>query len=513
MVADPLVQKSQARSVPTLRFAPSLYLVGLLAVLGAILVVALSPRLDTDMWWHLQVGKYIATHHAVPSKDFMSFTFAGHAWTDHEWLAELSMYGLYSLAGLWGPIVAFALLICATFLLVYATMRERGIHPVLGLFVTSACFVASSASWGPRIQMATLFFVSLYSLTLHRFVVTRNRRLLFVFPGAMLLWANIHGGFALGLALLVITLVGEGLNRATRNESALTLSELKMLAVTFAATFAVTMVNPNTYRQLLYPLTFVLPNAYTNLIEESASPSFHMPVMMVFEAMLLLLIAAFVIGRPSLNWTHLFVVLAFTHLALSQVRNVPLWAVLVGPLLAYYLQSAAPRLREQFPQFSYRRRPVEGRLGGVLNVALLALVFVVYLVEGSRFDNATALRHAETQNYPAGAVAYLRSHHLPQRVFVSYAWGGYLLWNLFPRYRDYMDSRADTLFDTRILHGYLELYAASPDWKLVVRKYRIQGVLVERNAPIVQVLSQNRGWRLAYRDHIAALLVQRHEST
>lgn len=507
MVADPIAQNSQSRSVGQLRFAPSLYQVGLLAVLGAILVVALSPRLDTDMWWHLQVGKYIATHHAVPSRDFMSFTFAGHAWTDHEWLAELSMYGLYVLAGLWGPIVAFALLISATFLLVYATIRQWGVHPVLALFVTSGAFVASSASWGPRIQMATLFFVALYSLILQRFIATHDRRLLFVFPAAMLLWANIHGGFALGLALLVLVLAGETLNRVTRHEGALSTTELKLLGLAFLGTFAVTIVNPNTYRQLLYPLTFVLPNAYTNLIEESASPNFHMPVMMVFEAMLLLLVAALLIGRPPINWTHLLIIGAFTHLAFSQVRNVPLWAVLIGPLLAYYLQAAVPRLREEFPQFAYRRRPVRGNLSGILNLALLALALLAYVIEGSRFDSATVLRQAEIKNYPAGAISYMQTHQLPKRVFVSYGWGGYLLWNLFPTYRDYMDSRADTLYNTAILHGYLKLYGASPDWRSVVRKYDIQAVLVERDAPIVQVLSEAPGWRLAYRDSLSALLV------
>src|SRR5947209_1301327 len=83
------------------RFVPSLYQVGLIAILGAVLIVALAPRLDTDLWWHLKVGAYIVAHHTVPAHDFMSYTFRGHAWTDHEWLAEIGLYGLYQLAGLW----------------------------------------------------------------------------------------------------------------------------------------------------------------------------------------------------------------------------------------------------------------------------------------------------------------------------------------------------------------------------------------------------------------------------
>lgn len=499
----------QAATESRLRYIPSLYQVALVAILGAILIVALAPRLDTDFWWHVKVGQGIALNHAVPSRDYMSFTFKGHPWTDHEWLAELTMFGLYQLAGLWGPIAAFACLICATFALVYLHMRQRQIHPVLALFVTAAAFMASSASWGPRIQMVTLFFLAVYTLTLHRFSVTRDRRLLFVFPIAMLIWANIHGGFVLGLVALVLTLAGEALNRLTRHERAFSIADLQMLGITLIATMGVTVVNPNTYRQLLYPLTFILPNAYTNLIEESASPNFHMPVMMVFEAMLLLLIAAFFVGRPRLNWTHLFFVGAFTHLALSQVRNVPLWAVVISPLLALYLQGAVPALKEQFPWLSYRRRPVEGRIGPILNLALLSLVLVAYLVEGSHFVSARTLRQAERQNYPVGAVAYMRTHHLPARVFASYAWGGYLLWNLFPQYRDYMDSRADTLYTTPILRGYLAMYGGSPEWKSDLDRYGIQDVLIERNAPLTQLLAEDPSWRLAYHDQLSVLYTRR----
>jgi len=267
----------------------------------------------------------------------------------------------------------------------------------------------------------------------------------------------------------------------------------------------VTIINPNGPRQLLYPLTFVLPNAYTNLIEESASPNFHMPVMMLFEGMVLLLVAALLIARPRMNWSHLFVILPFTHLALSQVRNVAVWAVVISPVLAWYLQAAMPALREQFPRLSYRARPVRGTIGPIMNITLLLLVCVIYPVEAVHFINPKTLRQAETDNYPRGAVSYLQRHSLPSHVFASYGWGGYLLWNAFPRYRDYMDSRADTLYTTKILQGYLTMYAARPGWQTALKANGVQTVLVERTAPLAQMLAREPGWRLAYRDRLAVV--------
>lgn len=487
------------------RFAPSIYTVATVAVLSAVFLVALFPRIETDFWWHLKVGSYIASHHVVPSRDYMSYTFAGHAWTDHEWLAELLLYGLVKAWGLWGPIVFFAAVICAAFGFVYAHMVQRGVSRVLALFVLSAAFTASRGSWGPRIQMLSMLFLAVYAFVLHRYQVTRDRRLLVAFPILMVLWTNVHGGFVLGLVVMVITLAGEWLNYLTKHEDALDPAGMRALGIALIATLGVTIINPNGVRQLLYPLTFILPNAYTNQIEESASPNFHMLVMMVFEVMLLLLIASAFLARPRFNWTNLFLVLAFTHLALSQVRNVPLWVVVVSPLLALYVQAMAPALKEQFPRFQYRRRPVRSRLMPLVNSLLLVVVLVVYVMETHSFITPKQLRSAQQDSFPTQAIPYMRTHSLPPHVFASYAWGGYLLWNLFPRYRDFMDSRADTLFDSRILNAYLTAYSGSPGWQSVLRKYDVQNVLIERDAPLAQLLALSKGWRLVYHDRICVL--------
>jgi len=490
------------------RVVPSRYQVGLIVVLGAIFLVALAPKLDTDLWWHLKDGAYIASHHAVPTSDYLSFTFAGHAWTDHEWLFDLFLYGCYRLAGLWGTIIAFAAIICATFGLVYARMARAGVNRMLALFVLSAAFVASSATWGARPQMLTLFFLAVYALTLERWLATRDRRLLAVFPAVMILWANLHGGWVLGLAVLVLTLLGEWLNHANRHDGALSRGELRALGVTIVLTLLATLLNPAGLREVLYPLVWIFPSAYSNVLTEWVSSDFHQPVTMVFEGMLLALIAAFFIGRPRINWTHLILILAFTHLALSQARNVAVWAVLISPLLAIYLQ----RVRGERSALATSARPartIRPRTERILNITLLVLACSLYIVETLHFVNAKALGQNEASTFPAGAVHYLQTHRLPPRTFTSYAWGGYLLWKAYPRYRDFIDGRANTLFDTHLLNAYLTVSAVGPGWQGVLRHYRVQNVLVESNAPLAQALAVNSGWRLMYRDPVATLYTVR----
>jgi hypothetical protein len=500
---EPTFPEEDDRSLP--RFVPSLYQVGMIAVLGAVLLVGLAPRIDPDLWWHLESGRYIALHHVVPTRDFLSFTARGRPWTDHEWLSELLLYGLYRIGGLWGPIIFFALAICATFGLVYAATVRRGVHPILALFLLAGALVAASPALGARPQMVTLFFLAVYALVLLAFETGRDRRLLVMLPLLMLVWVNMHAGFVLGLALLALTVAGEWLNRMTRREGALSGGELRALAVALGVTALATVVNPTGVREVLYPLVWIFPTSFANSLTEWVSTDFHMPQMMVFEAMLLLLIGSFFVARPRVNWTHLLLVLAFTHLAVSQVRNVSVWMVLITPLLAVYLRDAFVTLQGYTGGLQYRRRPVRGRLAPILNVVLLLMMALVYVGEATHYINGVALKQNEQSTFPVGAVAYLQRHALPPHVFASYAWGGYVLWHLSPRYQDFIEGRANTVYTAQTLSAYLDGYSAAPDWQRVFSRYHVQDVLVDRGAPIAQVLALNPHWRRVFVDKVAVL--------
>jgi hypothetical protein len=57
---------------------------------------------DPDIWWHLRNAQYLLQHHHLPRVDIYSFTVAGHAWINHEWLSEIPYYLAYRAFGLVG---------------------------------------------------------------------------------------------------------------------------------------------------------------------------------------------------------------------------------------------------------------------------------------------------------------------------------------------------------------------------------------------------------------------------
>src|SRR5262245_8131132 len=54
---------------------------------------------DADVYWHIAAGRMIWQTKALPHVDHLSHTFSGHAWIAKEWLSQLFLYGVYTLAG------------------------------------------------------------------------------------------------------------------------------------------------------------------------------------------------------------------------------------------------------------------------------------------------------------------------------------------------------------------------------------------------------------------------------
>ena len=164
---------------------------------------------DPDVWWHLRTGQLIVQTRAVFHTDPYSFTRFGQPWVDHEWLSQILIFGLYRLAGWGGLIVGFGAVIAAAFFVVF--LRCPGRPYVAGVITLLGAF-ASAPSWGVRPQMLTLLLASVLLLILERSY--ERPKLLWWTPALMLLWVNLHAGYAVGIALMALFLVGDGLDVA-----------------------------------------------------------------------------------------------------------------------------------------------------------------------------------------------------------------------------------------------------------------------------------------------------------
>lgn len=188
-------QASAAEPLTSLfRYGPMLIVVAL--------AIADSKRLaDPDLWGHVRFGQAVLASGHVPATDPYSYSVPGHPWLNHEWLAEVLMAFAYTHLGILGLKLLKLVCSAATVVLLAAALAETG-APVFWQF---AALAVISASVAPEIQFRPqMFTFALFAATvalLARHCYRGRARLWLMFP-IMALWANLHGGFIMGLAAL-----------------------------------------------------------------------------------------------------------------------------------------------------------------------------------------------------------------------------------------------------------------------------------------------------------------------
>ena len=456
-------------------------------------ILALSARSvsDPDVWWHLKTGQLIAQTRTVPHTDSFSFTRAGYPWVAHEWLTELFIYGVYRISGWGGLIVVFALMVSTAFFLVYLRSApdpySSGVIVLLGAWATAPV-------WGVRPQVVSLLFTSLWFLILER--SERNLRLLWWTLPLTVLWVNLHAGFALGLALLLIFLVAEFLEQFTSSRPSNS-ARLRALAITFLVDLLLVPLNPNGARMYLYPVETLRSNAMPKYIAEWASPNFHHAEYIPFLLLLLATMASLAWSQLRVRPRDVLLLTVSTFTALSSIRLIPFFVLVAVPILSWPLErrnsSARPQSWPQTPDTSRVPLPYAGLLNALILFALAG--FVGYQI------NMVVRRQpqVEAQRFPVGAVAYLQAHPASGPLFNLYDWGGYLIWKLNPQTPVFIDGRAD-LYGEFLMRQFADTYGLKGNWQETLQTWRIRTVLVNPDSALAVALRNAPDWEVGYSD-------------
>ncbi len=467
----------------------------------AIFTMAVRIPADSDTWWHLLSGRYIVQNLTIPTTDPFSHTQAGKLWIDHGWLAQIFWYGLYAL-GDWALVsLALAALVTASFWLVWRQMDNANVFVAAAALILGA--IVSSVVWAARPQMVSFLLTALVAWLLHRYK-RHGGRLLPWLPLVLLLWANVHGGFAIGLMLLLAYLLGETVNNLTRHDAdpVVSWAGLRHLLLVLVLCVAAVVVNPHTWRMWLYPFQTVGIDALRDFIQEWQSPNFHLPYVMPFAVMLLLILAALARANRPADWTDLALVGLWALAGLVAARNIAVFGLVTAPVLARYADAAWVgqwQVWGQTPPFAAERRR-----GAALNWLLLALVCLAALVKIIVPLTPAANLKAEREGMPLAAVEFIQTEQPPGPLFNSYNWGGYLLFKLWPQYPVYIDGRTD-LYDDAFIRRYLSIAAADDGWPDKLAADGVNLVVIEANSTLAKFLRREPDWLELHRDEQAAI--------
>ena len=459
-----------------------------------ILLLTLSPINDPDFWWHLRTGQWVAENHTIPHTDPFSYTANGEEWVAHEWLSDLFIYSIYRLGGFDLLMLAFSLIIFGTFLFIFFSCEPKSRTFAAGLVLLLGA-AASLPLWGIRPQMISMLFTSLLIFQLERYQQKRKKGYLIPIPILMLVWVNSHGGYLLGLGVLTIFIGGSLIDVLVdwiKHKDAGVNPQwntILILCGTFLVSLAATLVNPYGLRILTYPFQTLTDSSMQQFIVEWFSPDFHDAAMLPFAGLLMLLVLFGLLGSKRMPTVRILLVLAFGFGALTSVRHIPLFVVVVVPVLAGQISSVLNM------RFSENKDSILSRLRlpEVLGVLLAAMLVFTFIRVSNKQDKV------EETYFPKDAADWVLQSGLEGNVFSSYTWGGYLIWKLYPQQLVYIDGRMDVYSDD-IVESYQHIYYAYPDWLQLLNQSPTTMVLVEPDSELAAAMQDAMTWEIVYQD-------------
>jgi hypothetical protein len=442
--------------------------VALVAVLGLfLLLLSYVPLWHTDVWGHLTFGRWIVQHGRLPDNALFPFTEPSPPGLHAYWLCQSGLYLTYRTGELaaggdagrqaeGGVQMVRALHTCvlaARFVILLLAMRRLGKSMAvagLGLLLVLVLGSGHIAILRPQ-AFAELFFACVL-FALSRDVL--SRRALLALPILLAVWANCHGSYTLGLALIACWLVGRTIgvafSRRTLRPATLfaDLQIRRLLMALLLSIAAVALLNP--HGPYIFLNTYEMAqNPNVARMDEWQPIDFRQmePAGWIFLISLTVLIVTQVVSKKLYAPGQVLLMLLFGVQAVLHQRMLVWWLMLVPWLAAPLWATVADRL---WPRWQLPTNPASFRktiLAGII-VAVLLLWSAPgqWLVSGSPvpldhsvskatpWQLAEQLRRPADSNYLPALTGTLAAYGPEKRffggIFASETLGDYLLWSL-----------------------------------------------------------------------------------
>lgn len=445
--------------------------------LASLLIAHISYNfVDIDIWHQMALirGSLSAGH--LLRADPFAYTPTLSPWIDHEWGAGAIAF----FATLW---FGGRALLGAKFLLALATgfvcircSEEMGAdYRLVAGCAPLAIFLAHLGFFTVvRAQAYSFFFTGLL-LLVWQFDRRGSRKWMIPWLILFPLWVNLHGGFVVGLGLMVLYCVEELLRG----------KDIRRLLLVLAAMLAEVFLTPYGTSYFTYLGRALL---MTRTYAPEWRPAWDLgPFWMICFAGALAVVVYSVVSAGIDKTTGILPLAATVVEAALHRKLLPLFAVAWLCYAPYYLQQT--EAGQWVVRFVNRRRR--------FTVAAWATITCVCLVAALRQKPWELF--VPQPIYPVGPVKYLAEQRFAGNVMVPFRLGAYVSWRLFPAVKVSLDSRYEEIYPEAVVESMFGFYDARPGWRSTLDAYSTDLVLVPRDAAIAQVIPE-AGWRRVYRD-------------
>ena len=463
-------------------------------LLACAVVLVIFPFFDYDIYWHLANGREMLNQGRIINEEMFSYTKAGTAFSNHEWLAQILLYCAFAFAGITGLNIFKIAITASVVFLLFRTCRMLGASSLLAALLSCVAVLVSAERYLVRPELFSILGIAVLGYILHGYRAERlSVTALWWLPVIMLLWDWLHGA-VFGVLLLGIWAFGENLkhllNRHVSAHGGIALSgaRLKELNFWLALTLAAMMLNP--WGLLSYDIFVQLINGnpLAQSVEEfrGATWSKHYPFWILLSGALVTMFC----NSRKIDLTALLVILAFGILAIRYRRAISEFGIVAVPLLA----ASLPVLMRDWAQQTAQRIAQTGFFIGLVIVA-------VHTGYAKFFEHDGLLRFgfgSSAQDYPEGAVRFMQTVNLQGNLYNSGSLGGFLAFFITPERKIFQYNHHTVFGDTA--H-----YVTNPR---ELQRWNINYALVDAKNELDNLFPSTR-WAQVYRDTAAVLLLRR----
>ncbi len=488
-------------------------------ILGILWMVLSYHQLwHTDIWGHLSYGRVIVEQKQIPTTEPLMPLSKGVPMVDTAWLAQIVGYLFYSQ---WGVaslqfLYAGSLFICVIALLLRFHEKTDSVAvSLIGLAVFGLVAYKSLAIIRPQLAGLACYVVMFSLLSRNKW----HRSFWVIIPLLFIFWANVHGSFLLGFAVLGALCAGRGLDiyRHTKSLKAVAADPKtqRLFVITELAILA-TLLNP--YGIGIYPAIHAIsqnPNL-ANLIEWDP-----LTLRMVHgKAMAMASIVLIILYRLTprrVSFAEPILLIGLGLLAMWSVRMVVWWTPIAALYTVLHLNAVMkkylkPQIEETGQEFS------RSGLNTVVTIGL-AWIFFAYTPFGTTLlhgypKDAKKYNHIYRRSVspqtPVEITSYLHQHVPQGLVFNAYEWGDYLLWSGPPKMKVFLNSHAH-LVPRDIWLDYLHIASASTAWRDKLDRYGVNTVIIDHRyrSRLISELNNDSDWKLEYEDTLGAIFLRK----
>ena len=496
-----------------------IFIILLVTMSGGVLASRLLG--DASIGWHIRNGEQMLRTHSITRTDSFSVTTGGQTWYAWEWLYDLKIAGIHHWLGLNGVVFFTAVIIALTFALTLRLSLKRGADLPVAALLLALSLGASMIHLLARPHVLSWLFSVIWFQVLDS-SEDRNGRRLWYLPALMLLWANVHGGFVVGFALLGLYLLSGVIRylRCRDEEMQQRIAKrLRELGMVTAASLLASLINPCGYELHLHVYRYLSSRWLMNHIDEFLSPNFHGVAQQCFVAILLMTIVVLAVARNKPSLPRVLVLLFATYSGLYASRGLPVSSLLLTLIVAPLWTQALAEARDN-PNLSLRLRGLVSRWlsltsrvgrvelgfrGHVWPIAALVLGVLVCAQAGKPASRPWMAAHFDAGHFPVQASDVIVQRGIHEPIFAPDSWGGYLIYRLYPQNKVFVDDRHD-LYGEGFLKEYLKAIRLTFDWDGFLREKKVNWALLPAESSLANMLEETAQWNLVYRDGTSVLL-------